>query len=214
MAGAPFFFGASAIIASVVIMSPAMEAASSSATRTTLAGSTMPCSACRHIARSERRSRRSATCSRESCRYSLASSSRIFAMFFRLSGNAEAYLELLADLTRRAPGEGADREERPSVPVSLIELSSQVILHKFNSPTIACSCIKCSILFSAKKEMVDRSAAAFSGLDGSGTLAPLRTCSRSVGRPPQRLCRWRGDCGLMPLPCANVGSYVGSISDL
>ena len=42
IAGAAFFFGASATMASVVIMRPAIEAASCSATRTTFAGSTMP----------------------------------------------------------------------------------------------------------------------------------------------------------------------------
>src|SRR5271154_788401 len=42
MAGASFFFGASATIASVVIIRPAIDAASCSATRTTFAGSTMP----------------------------------------------------------------------------------------------------------------------------------------------------------------------------
>jgi hypothetical protein len=42
MAGASFFFGVSATMASVVIMRPATDAASCRATRTTLAGSTMP----------------------------------------------------------------------------------------------------------------------------------------------------------------------------
>src|SRR5580693_3300535 len=42
MAGASFFFGVSATMASVVIIRPAIEAASCSATRTTFAGSTMP----------------------------------------------------------------------------------------------------------------------------------------------------------------------------
>ncbi len=42
MAGAASFFGASAIIASVVISRPATEAASWIAVRTTLVGSMMP----------------------------------------------------------------------------------------------------------------------------------------------------------------------------
>ena len=42
MDGASFFLGASATIASVVIIRPAIDAASCSATRTTFAGSTMP----------------------------------------------------------------------------------------------------------------------------------------------------------------------------
>ena len=42
IAGASFFFEVSATMASVVIIRPAIEAASCSATRTTLAGSTMP----------------------------------------------------------------------------------------------------------------------------------------------------------------------------
>src|SRR5271167_2648590 len=44
IAGAAFFFGVSATMASVVIMRPAIEAASCSATLTTFAGSTMPAS--------------------------------------------------------------------------------------------------------------------------------------------------------------------------
>src|SRR5271166_6186553 len=42
IAGASFFFGASATMASVVIIRPATDAASCNATRTTFAGSTMP----------------------------------------------------------------------------------------------------------------------------------------------------------------------------
>ncbi len=43
MAGPASFFGASTMIASVVISRPAIEAASWSAVRTTLVGSMMPC---------------------------------------------------------------------------------------------------------------------------------------------------------------------------
>ena len=43
MAGAASFFGSSATVASVVIKSPATDAASCSAARTTLAGTMMPC---------------------------------------------------------------------------------------------------------------------------------------------------------------------------
>ena len=52
IAGAEASFGTSATIASVVISRPATEAASCSARRTTLAGSMMPFSTCRHTLRS------------------------------------------------------------------------------------------------------------------------------------------------------------------
>jgi hypothetical protein len=63
-AGGSFFFGVSATMA---IMRPATDAASCGATRTPSPGRRCRRSACRHIARSGRRTRRSETCSQAPC---------------------------------------------------------------------------------------------------------------------------------------------------
>jgi hypothetical protein len=81
-------------MASVVIMRPATDAASCRAIRTTFAGRRCRRSACRHIARSVRRSRRCETCSPEPCRR--RSNPTIFKLVFEF--------DLLGDRRNFSPG--------------------------------------------------------------------------------------------------------------